>query len=71
MYKILVFAGTTEGYQVVEYLAAHKVSVHMCVATEYGSTRVKESEYVTVSHQRLNENQMADFMKEEDRKSVV
>lgn len=71
MCKILVFAGTTEGYQIVEYLASHKISVHMCVATEYGSTRIKGGEYVTTSYHRLDESQMRDFMRENSFNLVV
>lgn len=36
MYKICVFAGTTEGREVVEFLASQPVAVTACVATEYG-----------------------------------
>ena len=37
MYKFCVFAGTTEGRELVEFLAGQEdVSVTACVATDYG-----------------------------------
>ena len=38
MYKICVFAGTTEGRELVEFLSSQPVAVTACVATEYGET---------------------------------
>ena len=38
MAKICVFAGTTEGRQLVEFLSGQRVQVRACVATEYGET---------------------------------
>lgn len=37
MYKVLVFAGTTEGYEICRFLADHKIETKGFVATEYGS----------------------------------
>lgn len=71
MYKVLVFAGTTEGYEITQYLERHQVSVHMCAATEYGSQRLQESEYLTVSHERMTAEQMEGFMEKEQFTVVV
>ena len=38
MYKLCVFAGTTEGRELVEFLCTQDVAVTACVATEYGET---------------------------------
>ena len=38
MKKICVFAGTTEGRKLVEFLSGQPVEVMACVATEYGET---------------------------------
>ena len=54
MYNVLIFAGTTEGYTLCRFLAKHKVSVYACVATEYGSKALTESEYLKVSSRRLD-----------------
>ena len=53
MYKLCVFAGTTEGRELVEFLSGQDVSVTACVATEYGETRLSPKENLTVSAQRL------------------
>ena len=37
MYKAIVFAGTTEGYEICRFLSENKISALACVATEYGS----------------------------------
>ena len=48
MYKVMVFAGTTEGYSISRFLAEHRISVCACVATEYGSKSLVENEYLKV-----------------------
>ena len=58
MYKICVFAGTTEGRELVEFLAGQPVSVTACVATEYGETLLPPAENLTVSARRLTEDEM-------------
>ena len=42
MYKAIVFAGTTEGYALCEFLAENRVSVYACAATEYGGSLLQE-----------------------------
>ena len=53
MYNICVFAGTTEGRELVEFLSAQSVTVTACVATEYGGALLPETENLTVSAKRL------------------
>ena len=38
MPKLCVFAGTTEGREIAEFLAEQSADVTVCVATEYGET---------------------------------
>lgn len=64
MNKVLVFAGTTEGGEMVSILSAAGVSVHACVATEYGRTSVKEAPGVEVSSRPLAPEEMRALMKE-------
>lgn len=59
MDKICVFAGTTEGRKLVEFLSGQPVSVTACVATEYGETLLTPAPNVTISAGRLTEEQMA------------
>lgn len=54
MYKLCLFAGTTEGRALTEFLAGQEgVTVTVCVATEYGETLLPESDNVTVSARPL------------------
>ena len=58
MYKLCVFAGTTEGRRLVELLADALVEVTACVATEYGEALLTPRDRLTVSHRRLTEEEM-------------
>ena len=59
---IIIYAGTTEGRRMTEYLLAQGVRVHACVATEYGESLLKEHEHLTVSHERQNKEQMIELI---------
>ncbi|MBR5381970.1 MAG: precorrin-6A/cobalt-precorrin-6A reductase [Oscillospiraceae bacterium] len=54
MYKICVFAGTTEGRELVSFLSGQPVDVTACVATEYGETLLSPADNVTVLAGRLD-----------------
>ena len=58
MGKLCVFAGTTEGRQLVEFLTRQDCHITACVATEYGETLLPEAENLTVSAHRLTEEEM-------------
>ena len=45
MYKLLLFAGTTEGRELAEYFSTCNVQVTVCVATEYGQTLILPVSY--------------------------
>ena len=49
MCKLCVFAGTTEGRELVEFLCTQAVSVTACVATEYGETLLKPWDNLTMA----------------------
>ena len=59
MYKLCVFAGTTEGRELVALLAGQPVAVTACVATEYGETLLEPRENLAISTGRLTEDEMA------------
>ena len=65
MYKICVFAGTTEGRELVEFLSTQPVSVTACVATEYGETLLSPRENLTISAQRLTVIEMEELFAKE------
>lgn len=58
MYKLCVFAGTTEGRALVEFLCTQDVAVTACVATEYGETLLTPRDNLTISAQRLTGEEM-------------
>ena len=43
MCKVIVFAGTTEGREIAEFLERRQIPGHICVATEYGEQLLPES----------------------------
>lgn len=65
MDKVIVFAGTTEGYEISRFLAAHEISVLSCVATEYGKKSLTENAYLNVRAGRLNQEEMEVLLKAE------
>ena len=58
MYKVIVFAGTTEGYEISCFLSENQLPVLACVATEYGSKSLQENSCLHVQAGRLDEQQM-------------
>ncbi len=66
MYKFCVFAGTTEGRELSEFLSrqGEKAAVTACVATEYGETLLEPSENLRVLSGRLNGEQMTALLRE-------
>lgn len=68
MYKVLVFAGTTEGYEICRFLADHKIETKGFVATEYGSKSLTENEFLTVQTGRLDAADMEEVFYRRNRK---
>ena len=56
MYKVLVFAGTTEGYELCRFLGKQKISVCALVATEYGTRSPGELPGVVLHAGRMEES---------------
>lgn len=69
MYKAIVFAGTTEGYALCEFLAENRVSVYACAATEYGGSLLQENEFLHVSAGRLKTEDMEELFRKENPES--
>lgn len=65
MYKLCVFAGTTEGREIIELLEGQPVAVTACVATEYGEALLTPFEGLTVSRGRLEEEEMEALFRRE------
>ena len=71
MYKAIVFAGTTEGYALCEFLAENRVSVYACAATEYGGSLLQENEFLHVSAGRLKTEDMEELFRQEKPEMVL
>ena len=72
MYKICVFAGTTEGRELVSWLSGQEnVQVYACAATEYGGELLESGGNVTVSARRLTEADMDELFAREGFDCVV
>ncbi|MDO4453824.1 MAG: precorrin-6A reductase [Eubacteriales bacterium] len=69
--NILIFAGTTEGRSLAQYLARQNIFCHVCVATEYGEQLIEESNYVKIHTGRLTEEEMKELMEREDIHLVI
>ena len=61
MSEICVFAGTTEGRKLLEFLAEQDIRVQACVATKYGETLVPRAENIHISTGRLDRGAMKDL----------
>ena len=71
MNRILIFAGTTEGRLLSEWLCENRTQHLLCVATEYGEQVLAESPYVSVHTGRLDTEQMRELMRAEGVEIVV
>ncbi len=62
MEPVIIFAGTTEGRELSEYLSAQKIQVTACVATEYGETILRGKQYLNIHTGRMDAAQMKAFL---------
>lgn len=69
--NIVIFGGTTEGRQLVEYLVQlnrkrekTEAVIHVCVASEYGAQVLPEAEEIKVHIGRLEQADMQEFLQE-------
>lgn len=71
MKEILIFAGTTEGRKLAEYLLNAGKNVHICVATEYGEEVLLKHERLTIHQGRLDVTAMESLMGENDWEMII
>lgn len=64
MYKVLIFAGTTEGIELCRLLAQNEIPTYACVATEYGSLSYEQSSCLHVNAGRMDRTEMENLMRE-------
>ncbi len=71
MKQVIVFAGTTEGREISEWLAASGVETLCSVATEYGELLVEKQPHLSVHRGRLTLEEMEQLFIEEGRPPVL
>ncbi|MCM1253359.1 MAG: precorrin-6A reductase [Clostridium sp.] len=71
MKKIVIFAGTTEGRKLSEYLAEAGIVNTVCVATEYGEIVLQKHPLVTVRQGRMNREEIESFLTEKNFSVVI
>lgn len=71
MKQVIVFAGTTEGRILAEWLAAEGVDTLCCVATEYGKELMKPEPGLEVRQGRLTAEEMRELFEKEERPLVL
>lgn len=71
MRQVIVFAGTTEGRQISEWLAAAGVETLCSVATEYGELLVEKQPHLSVRQGRLLPEEMEQLLEAEGKPLVL
>lgn len=71
MRPVIIFAGTTEGRELSDYLAVHEIPVLACVATEYGETLLKEGPYLKIHAGRMTEEEMTALLLDQRAEMIV
>lgn len=71
MYKLCVFAGTSEGRRLISFLAEQSVPATVCVATEYGEMLLPDGEQIMVREGRMTKSEIEAMLKKESFDLVV
>lgn len=71
MKEILIFAGTTEGRKLSEYLLSIKAAHTICVATEYGEMVLKKDPLIKIHCKRMNQEEMKEYINSGEFVAVV
>ncbi|MDD7740346.1 MAG: precorrin-6A reductase [Fusicatenibacter sp.] len=71
MSDVIVFAGTTEGRRICEFLRKYEVSAIACTATEYGKCRIEEGRKLRVLAKRQDEQEMEELFRNENPKLII
>lgn len=62
MKQILIFAGTSEGRRLTQYLAERNMPLYVCVATEYGDEMIEKKYGTEIRTGRLTSQEMLELM---------
>ncbi len=69
--RYIVFAGTSEGRELAEYLDKMKIPACVCVATEYGEELMDQTPYIDVRSGRMDADGMEKLIRELSPQAVV
>ena len=71
--KLLLFAGTTEGRMLAEYLSKKRIACYVSTATEYGKSLLQEEQLsdIIILAGRMNEEEIKTFLTEKKIDCVV
>ncbi|MBQ6504070.1 MAG: precorrin-6A reductase [Flexilinea sp.] len=65
MTKFCLFAGTTEGRRLADFLCRQDTELTVCVATEYGESLLGSGEHLSISHKRLSAEEITKLLDDE------
>lgn len=71
MKQVIVFAGTTEGYEISGWLQRHGIPALACVATEYGSRSLTEDSCLSVRTGRMDREEMEQEIRKQEPALVI
>lgn len=71
MRNFLIFAGTSEGRELAQYLSSRNIPADVCVATEYGEEQMEEMPHIRVFAGRKDEVQITEWIREKKPLAVV
>lgn len=71
MKEVLIFAGTTEGRRLSEYLVEAGIPHTICVATEYGELLLEDNPLVTIHQGRMQAQEIKSLIQEKDYVAVI
>lgn len=66
MNQIAIFGGTIEGRKLAEAMAGANVTVHVCVATQYGASLLPSEKNIVIHAARMEQQEMEHFLREND-----
>ena len=69
--KICLFAGTTEGRRLAEFLDQQQADLTVCVATDYGGEMISGSDRIRLIEKRLSDSEIADLLAKEQFDMVI
>ena len=71
MYNVLLFAGTTEGRKIAEFLCRNEIKTYICVTTEYGEELLPKGNSICVSHHKMGRTEMISLIREINPELVI